>query len=146
MRMLIGAALLLMVSGCGSSPQVTAATTAAAIKAAVPQVQQVVALNGRNDPNHLLGRNNGYVAGAVMKDSRIVKCNGRGFGSTCGAMIEQWPTANDAKVRMDYIVRLEKSMPILGSEYDTLRGDLLLRVDGHLSPTQAAVYRAAFLS
>ena len=45
---------------------------------------------------------------------------------------------------MDYIQRILKDSPMLGSEYDYLRGSLLLRVDGALKPSAAAAYETAF--
>jgi hypothetical protein len=36
------------------------------------------------------------------------------------------------------------SMPILGTEYATVRGNLILRVSGKLKPSDADQYKAAF--
>lgn len=120
----------------------TAGSASDALKAQIPSITKLVTITEENDPNDKIGRPNGYTAAVVLFDSRT-KCTD-GLGSSCGATIEQWPTPADAKARMDYIQGILKDSPMLGSEYDYLRGGLLLRVDGALKPSAAAAYKTAF--
>jgi serine/threonine protein kinase, bacterial len=131
-----------------ASPAGSAATaqqTAEAIKAAVPEVTSLIAITEDNDRNNLIGRTNGYVAATVAVDSRIAEgCDSAKPGIKCGATIEQWPGTAAAKSRADYLKAVESKLPIAGSEYDTLQGNLLLRVSGKLKPSAAQAYQAAF--
>lgn len=130
--------------GPSSGSLLTAGIAAERIKAAIPSVT-LAALTGDNDANHLLGRPNGYVAATVIVDPRSDGlCDQGQPGVDCGATVEQWPDAAAAQRRATYIQTIQGAAPVLGNEYDTLRGNLLLRVVGRLSPTVADQYRAAF--
>ena len=59
-------------------------------------------------------------------------------------MIEQWPDQAAAQRRADYIQSMLKSMPMLGQEWNTVKGGLLLRVAGDLKPSEAKAYETAF--
>ena len=48
-----------------------------------------------------------------------------------------------ATERADYIGKSEKSMPMLGTEYDYVSGSVLLWLSQVLMPDQAAAYRKA---
>jgi hypothetical protein len=124
-----------------SAPAADATAIAAQVKAAIPTVTKVVTIDENNDPNHLLGRPAGYVSAAVLYDSGTT-CTG--IGSDCGATVEVWPTAEAAKARHDMLAAIMKASPILANEYDFLSGSALLRVDGHLKPSVAKAYQAAF--
>jgi hypothetical protein len=119
-----------------------AAAVAATIKAAVASVTKVVVITENNDPNNMIGRPTGYTSAAVLYDFDT-KCSS-GLGADCGATVEGWPTAADAKARAAYIEGNLKKMPMLGTEYDTVKGTYLLRVSGALKPSQAKKYSAAF--
>jgi hypothetical protein len=119
-----------------------ATTIATAIKAAVPEVTKLVTITENNDPNNVIGRPNGYTSAAVLYDSRA-KCSD-GLGADCGATVEGWPTATDAKTRAAYIEKILKSTTILGSEYDIVRGNYVLRVAGAIKPSKEKAYSAAF--
>lgn len=127
----------------GSPGSVSARAAAATIQAAVPQVMRIVDLNEDTDDNHLLGRPNGYTAATVLVDSRS-ECDLRSPGTDCGATIEEWPDEAAAHRRADYIQQLMASMPMLGTEWSTVKGGLLLRVSGKLPPSAAKAYEAAF--
>src|SRR4051794_8330293 len=124
-------------SSSASAPM-SPADVVAAIQAAVPQVTKVVELTAANDPNELLGRPNGYTAAWKIYDSRA-ECDSP-LDTTCGATIEVWPTTADAKSRSAYIQGILKKAPMLGTEYDTVSGAILLRVTGNLTPGEAAAY------
>lgn len=122
----------------------TAQQAAEGIKAAVPDVNSLIALTENNDTNNLIGRVNGYAAATVLVDSRIEGCETAKPGVDCGATVEQWPDQPAAQRRADYIKSVLSSAPALGSEYDTVKGNLLLRVSGKLKPSAAQAYQAAF--
>ena len=117
---------------------------AESLKAQIPQIGVVIKLTENNDPNNLIGRPGKFDAGSYMQDTRL-KCSATKIETSCGAMIERWPSNADAKARMDYIQGILKSMPALGTEYDYVRGNLLLRVGGDLKPSQAKAYETAFV-
>jgi serine/threonine-protein kinase len=123
----------------------TAESVAETINAAVPEVTSLIAITADNDANNMIGRVNGYVAATVLVDSRITEgCETAKPGIVCGAGIEQWPDEVAAQQRADYIKSLLSSAPILGTEYQTVKGNLLLRVSGKLKPSAADAYEAAF--
>lgn len=121
----------------------TARNAADSIRGAIPEVTDVVDLTEDNDTNNLIGRPNGYVAASVLVDSRL-ECSSVAPGVDCGATVEQWPDENAAGKRADYIQATRESAPVLGREWTTARGNLLLRISGLLKPSQAKAYEAAF--
>lgn len=124
--------------------EMTAQTAAERIKAAIPEVS-LVTITGDNDANNMIGRSTGYVAATVIVDPRTgEECDQTKPGIVCGAGIEQWPDDRAVQQRADYLKAVLSSMPMLGTEYATLRGNLLLRVSGKLSPSVADQYKAAF--
>jgi hypothetical protein len=124
---------------------IDAHTAATAIQAAIPEITSIVDLSEDTDDNHLLGRPNGYSAATVLIDSRA-NCDTGSPGANCGATIEQWSDETAARRRADYIQQTLASMPMLGTEWTTVRGGLLLRVSGELPASAAKVYEAAFSS
>lgn len=93
----------------------------------------------------MIGRNTGYVAAIVIVDPRTgEECDQKEPGIVCGAGVEQWPDRGAAQQRADYLKTVMSSMPILGTEYATVRDNLLLRVSGKLRPSDADQYKAAF--
>lgn len=162
---IVGIALLLTcASGCashdtsnarpGNTPTASAQASASAptprvaaqrIKAAVPEVTSLIEITEDNDANNMIGRVNGYVAATVIVDSRITEgCELDQPGIACGAGIEQWPDEAAAHQRATYIKALLSSTPILGTEYQTVKGNLVLRVSGQLKPSEAEAYQRAF--
>ena len=92
-----------------------------------------------------VGRTTGYVAATVIDDPRAgEECDQSKPGIVCGAGVEQWPDAAAAQKRADYLKSVLSAAPILGTEYATLRGNLLLQVSGKLTPFVADQYKAAF--
>jgi hypothetical protein len=119
----------------------TAASVADTIQGVIPDLEATT-ITEDNDPNDLLGRPNGYVAAVVLEDPRLEGC-GAGLGVDCGATIEEWPVADAAQQRAEYIATLQEEAPILGSEYHYLDGAVLVRVSGELKPSEAEEYEAA---
>jgi hypothetical protein len=122
----------------------TAQVAAERIKAAIPEVT-LITITGDNDANNMIGRTSGYVAATVIVDARAGEgCDEVKPAIVCGAGVEQWPDAAAAQQRADYLKAVLGAAPILGTEYATLRDNLLLRVSGKLSPSVADEYKAAF--
>ena len=121
---------------------VSARAAAEAIKAAVPEVTEIIDHTYESDSNGLLGRPNGYVAASVLVDSRGGCVSGPGVD--CGAVIEQFPDESGARRRADYLQAIGKAAPMLANEWSVVKGDLLLRISGELTPEQAKAYEAAF--
>jgi hypothetical protein len=152
------AALALLLTGCSvpavappasptptvepaPEPASTAADFAAALKVAT--ITGTFNFTEENDPNELLGRPNGYTSATVVFDSGG-ECDKDDPGVDCGATIEVFEDAAGAQRRSEYILGILKDAPILGTEYQYLFGNALLRVSGHLTPTVAAEYGDSF--
>lgn len=123
-------------------PPATARSVAESIRGTIPEAVELIQVTEDNDPNNLIGRPNGYVAASVLVDSRLPRCETP--GADCGAMIEQWPDQAAAQRRADYIQAMLREMPMLGQEWNTVKGALLLRVAGELKPSEAKAYESAF--
>jgi len=111
----------------------TAHSAAVAVGYAVPNVTGLVMFTVRTDPQHLLGRPDGYVAAIVVLDGRL-SCDT--LGVACGAEIEQWPSEVAAQRRSTF-------WPLLTHEYHYRYGAVLIRVSGALSPAAALEYDRA---
>lgn len=129
----------------------TAAAAGNGLRAAIPDITQVITVTDANDPNHMIGRAGGYTGAVMFIDTRTrhdgaEQCDVNALDTdTCGATIEEWPSAADAEQRKTYITTVTKSMPLLGNEWMTTRGNLLLRVGAQLPQTAATQYTDAFL-
>lgn len=127
-------------SGGGEGDAATAMSVAQDIESQVDAVTEVVEITEGNDPNDLIGRPNGYEAAVVIYDSRV-ECDE--LGSECGATVEQWPDADSAEERSEYIQGVLEDVPAFGTEYHYLDGPILVRVWGDLKPSEAEEYEAA---
>lgn len=123
----------------------TAQSAAEVLRTEISDITELLPIDEDNDPNNLIGRPNGYTAATIVFDSRI-SCPADDPGVDCGATIEEWPSKEAAEARAEYIQTLLAGSPILGSEWDTVRGNLLLRVSGALKPSDAKVYEQIFRS
>lgn len=94
------------------------------------------------DPNNLLGRPNGYIARASF-DVPGGDPEGDQHTIERGGVIEVWPDEAAARRRSTYLQDLVKNAPILGTEYDYVRGPVLLRITGKVKPSVAAQFEAA---
>ncbi len=141
--------LVLALAGCsddsseGADP--TAQSAAEVLKSEIPEITELVTINEDNDSNNLIGRPNGYVAATVVYDSRV-SCEAEDLGVDCGATIEEWPSRRAAQERSEYIQSLLSGSSMLGSEWNTVRGHLLLRVSGSMKPSDADRYEDVFTS
>lgn len=123
-----------------------AAGVIARLKTAGLPVGTITVYTADNDPNHLLGRPNGYTSKASFADTRITADQARSneTGSVdLGGSVEVFSSGDDATARAAYITKSEKSMPMLGTEYDYVSGPVLLRLSQVLTPDQAAAYKKA---
>ena len=120
---------------------------AVSLKEQIPQITRVIQVTESNDSNNLIGRPGKYDAASFMKDSRM-PCTGQNLktlDTSGGAKVERWASTADAQARADYIQKNLKALPMLGTEYDYVRDNLLLRVAGDLKPSQAKAYEKAFV-
>jgi hypothetical protein len=111
----------------------------------VPAASLVKVYTEDDDPNKLLGRPNGYTSKIAFADSRISQADIEGAEEDAierGGSIEVFPDAELAKGRAEYIQGALKNSG-LGAEYDYLRGPVLMRVTGNLSPSKARDYESA---
>ncbi len=131
----------------GATPTKIALTTAGqyahAIAKNVPSAKKVTVLTEKTDSNNLLGRPNGYTSAAVITD-RGGDTSDPDPGVSDGATVETFDSESDAVRRSDYIQGILRDAPMLGTEYDYVQGNVLLRVSGELPPSVAAKYKAAF--
>ena len=143
----LASALVALTAGCGSSAQAPApgtSSTAAnppATQAVSPSAEVIaqrmgltkapgyVAYTASTDPNHLLGRQNGYTS----------KINWGPDGNT--GTIEVFPDQADAIARQDYIKGF--TCPF-GFGYLTMTGTADLRIGCDVTPAQAAAIEARF--
>lgn len=124
------------------SPE-TAAAVAESVTEAVDSATDVTEITEDNDPNDLIGRPNGYSAAAVITDEGGE--SGQDLGIDTGATVEQWGSESDAQGRSDYIQEIQKEGDgLLGSEWNYVHEEFLLRVSGELTPSVADEYEAAF--
>ena len=130
-------------SAPGPSNEVTAADVVAKLKAGGVPVASTMKITAENDPNHLLGRPNGYTSKVVLVDSRVAAGDrGQPGDVSNGASVEVFADAASAKARAEYIGGIAKTSPALANEYDYVKGAVLVRVTGVLTSGQAAPYKA----
>lgn len=137
-----------LTSSPSASPKPTptakyAAAVVAALKAKGLPIGSVIVYTAATDPNHLLGRPNGYDSKASFTDTRIKPSDSTQGNVDAGGSVEVFAAAADAQARKTYIQAAEKSAPIVGTEYDYVTGRVLLRVSSVLTPDQAQQYEAA---
>jgi hypothetical protein len=153
----------LLLAACTNAPtaQNTSATTTSAasqpltaeqivtkLVAKIPTVKLVKTYTAADDPNHQLGRPNGYLSKTAFSDNRVPTdqlMNTEPDSGERGGSVEVFPDAAGAKTRSEYIQTIAKSLPF-AAEYDYLKGGILVRVSRLLTPEQAKEYDAALQS
>ena len=148
-RYLLVVVLTLGLTACSTEtpPPRMAATIVKAIAAKVATARPGFVYTADTDPNHLLGKPNGYTSEATFTDNRISPADTAGVrpGSIQkGGSVEVFADASSATIRQQRLGQLEKNAPLL--EYTFTNGPALLRVSGRLTHAQAAEYAAAFRS
>lgn len=108
-------------------------------------VGTVTVYTAETDENSLLGRPNQYTSKAKFTDTRTSEpAAGSATENTAGGTIEVFNNEADAQARYDYIQPITKNA--MFSQYLYLYKNVFLRIDGALTPDQAAQYETAFKS
>lgn len=132
-------------NGAGDTSTTTesadATEVAEELKGASPTASKVVTITEDNDPNDLIGRPNGYDSAAIIYDSEV-SCDE--LGSECGVVVEVFSEEDAAQARGEYIQGILSESPALGSEWDYVKGSVVLRVSGELKPSSNTKYAEAF--
>ena len=105
----------------------------------IPTLAKVVIYTEETDPNHLLGRPGQYTAKVNFADSRY-----KNLGLDVGT-VEVFKNLGDLDRRYDYVDQLGKQTT-MALRYQYKHGNLLMRLDHALTPTQAKEFEAAFNS
>lgn len=108
-------------------------------------IENVQVLTAETDKGELLGRPNQYTSKAIFEDARSNSpAAGSATEGTAGGSIEVFNNAEDAQARYDYIQPITENA--MFSQYLYLYENVFLRIDGALTPDQAAQYETAFKS
>lgn len=143
---LVVAAAVFMMSGCGPSAPKSELTTMTAeqvvqafIDAGFP-IDNVITYTAETDVNHFLGRPNQYTSKTNFADTRADQYS---VDNPVGGTVEVFNNASDAKKRYDYVSGITDD-PGPFFQYSYLFENVYLRIDGKLSPEQAEDYENAF--
>lgn len=124
-------------SSSTATEEVDATQLAEELKNSSKTATKVLTITEDNDPNNLIG----YDSAAVIYDAGG-SCDEP--MTDCGLVIEVFSDEASAKSRGEYIQAILKGSPALGSEWDYVKGNALLRVSGKLSPSTNTTYADAF--
>lgn len=129
---------------------ITAEEVVNKLKDEVSNIGRVVVYNEETDLNNLLGRPNQYTSKATFEDTRLEQTNldneylsEEERNEPTGGTVEVFENKEDAEARKNYIESLSNSFSFL-VQYIYLKDNVLLRVEGDLTPTQAEEYEKAF--
>jgi hypothetical protein len=118
-------------------------------------IRLTVVYTAKTDPNHLLGRRDGYTSKVAFVDSRVPKSYvrvGNKGDVGLGGSVEIWPSASLATERATYIqeLALTLSLPVPAlymkegiDERDFIAGGVLLRISFGLTARDIAGYAKA---
>lgn len=156
---LLSVLVVVLMAGCSSGGGTTAAETKTKIDitkmsgeeiiqlyadAGFP-IENIQVLTAETDKGELLGRPNQYASKVIFEDARSDSpAAGSATEGTAGGSIEVFNNAEDAQARYDYIQPITENA--MFSQYLYLYDNVFLRIDGALTPDQAAQYEAAFIS
>lgn len=108
-------------------------------------IENVQVLTAETDKGELLGRPNQYTSKVIFEDSRSDSpAAGSATEGTAGGSVEVFDNAEDAQARYDYIQPITENA--MFSQYLYLYENAFLRIDGALTPNQAAQYEEAFIT
>lgn len=141
----------LALAGCASGPPApTAGQVVTQLAAKTTTARAAEVYTPATDPNHLMGRPGGYSSKANFRDSRVPELKplegvtvSWGPGVESGGSVEVYDDADQAEQRYKYVQGIAKAAPGMDVGYTYLRGQIILRVAGALTPDQAAGYEAA---
>ncbi|MDO9492850.1 hypothetical protein [Acetobacterium sp.] len=157
---LMSVLVVIMLAGCSSGGGGSAATeTSPKVDIAKMSAEEIVqtfqdagfpieniqVLTAETDKGELLGRPNQYTSKVIFEDARSDSpAAGSATEGTAGGSVEVFDNAKDAQARYDYIQPITENA--MFSQYLYLYENVFLRIDGALTPDQAAQYEAAFIS
>lgn len=140
-------------SASGAGPVASAAPAAkdagqivATLAAKDSHLKATITYTAATDPNHLLGRPNGYASKASFSDDQLSAGDlaGTQVGDVNqGGSIEMYATNSGASKRAAYIQSIVGSVTAL-DEYDYVAGPALLRIAQNLTPDQATALSTEF--
>ena len=120
------------------------------MKEKTSNIGKVVVYNEENDLNNLLGRPNQYTSKATFEDIRLEQKNADNEFLTeeernepIGGTIEVFNNETDMNNRKAYIESLSSSVSLF-NQYIYAKGNVLLRLENDLTPTQAKEYEDIF--
>jgi hypothetical protein len=128
----------------------SASAVAVRLQTQVPAMNHLVVFTASTDPNNMLGRQGDYTSKVQWRDSRAIHkgeapyfqsmkslglhpkaadaLSSAGSGVALGGSIEVYPSAAGAEARYRYIVRVNKSVPMIADGYDYVHGTAVLRL------------------
>jgi len=118
-----------------------AKSVADALKAAKLPIENIIVYDENTDVNSLMGRPNQYTSKVNFADTREQQTD---KANPVGGSVEVFSNEKDAKSRYDYVDAIVKQGGTKVSQYMYLDGNVLLRIDSALSPSQAKEYQTAF--
>ncbi len=143
--------VLILASGCSKQEEaIQAVATAKAIEVSTAQqvmdgfvksglpVDKVRNVSASDDANQLLGRPHQYTSKIDFIDTRFPE----GKLDEATNNIEVFANDEDARARRDYIDRVMRDMP-MATQYLFLRKNVLVRINGALTPEAAKEYEDA---
>lgn len=107
----------------------------------IGDAQPATVYTAATDPNNLLGRPGGYTSKADFTDGRAKPKLDDEVQN--GGSVEVYADPAEAEERATFVAETLDKMKIFGTEYHYLKGGILLRVSGALTPEQAAEYEKA---
>ncbi|MFM9656821.1 hypothetical protein [Streptomyces scabiei] len=107
----------------------------------IGDAQPATVYTAASDPNNLLGRPGGYTSKADWTDKRAKPKFDDEVQN--GGSVEVYTDPAEAEERATFVAETLDKMKIFGTEYHYIKGGILLRVSGALTPEQAAEYEKA---
>jgi len=111
------------------------------LNAAGLPVDEIIVYTAETDTNRLLGRPNQYISKTNFADTTVAQSGDA--SNPVGGSIETFSNAADLKARKDYLEQIIKTIPAF-TQYLYVNGNYLLRIDGAVTPDNAAKYEKSF--
>lgn len=114
-------------------------------------IGKTVTYNEETDLNKLLGRPNQYISKTTFEDTRLEQKDNNEFlteeekAEPVGGTVEVFNNSDDMEKRKTYIETISSSMSLL-NQYIYSKGNVLMRLEHDLTPTQAKEYEDLFNS
>jgi hypothetical protein len=103
-------------------------------------IDNIIVFTAETDDATLLGRPNQYTSRVKFADTRADQAKDT---SPTGGCVEFFNNSADADARYKYLDEIIKSIPMF-AQYLYLTDNVILRIDGDLTPEQADEYKTAF--